>query len=70
VKEVSGFTPSRLCQIVRTCIDLRCGLIPAHPYADVDVVEDKDGEAVTAGSQFVQDSVHDARYDDMSDRFL
>lgn len=30
VKTFSGFTPKRLCEIVRTCVDLPCGLIPAR----------------------------------------
>jgi hypothetical protein len=38
VKEFSGFTPTQLCQIVRTCVDLPCGLIPAEPYGELDVV--------------------------------
>jgi AraC-like DNA-binding protein len=40
IKEFSGFTPRRLCEIVRTCIDLPCGLIPARPYSDPDVGSD------------------------------
>lgn len=46
VKEFSGFTPRRLCEIVRTCVDLPCGLIPARPYSDAGVERSRQSCAI------------------------
>ena len=38
--EFSGSTPTQLCQIVRTCVELPRGVIPAEPYGETDVATD------------------------------